>query len=65
MSTEGARTNWESQVMKPYEPISLQPIGSLKAEDRIAHAMEYIAGQIGQINAKLDRIAASFPVPKR
>ena len=36
----------------PYEPL-LGRGTKVPAEDRIAHALEYIASQLGQINAKL------------
>ena len=35
----------------------------LNAQYRIAHALEYIAAQLGQINQKLGTIEASFPKP--
>jgi hypothetical protein len=56
MSTEGAKERWEHKVSHPYEP-DLTTGGDPAV--RIANAMEYIAAQLGQINAKLDRVLKS------
>lgn len=45
---------------KPFVPLSSTQEGSTKVpatpEDRVAHALEFIASQIGEINAKLDGV---------
>jgi hypothetical protein len=51
MSTEGAKERWDHRVSKPF-----QPDANINERLRIANAMEYIAAQLGQINAKLDRL---------
>lgn len=51
MSTEGSKDRWAHMTSTPYQPVHVADAGL-----RIAHAMEYIAAQLGQINAKLDRV---------
>lgn len=51
MSTEGAKSRWEHMTNNPYQPVNVADSGL-----RVAHALEYIAAQLGQINAKLDRV---------
>jgi hypothetical protein len=53
MANESAHTKWSFMVAQSYQPV----LGSDPGE-RIAHALEYIAAHIGQINAKLDRLSA-------
>jgi hypothetical protein len=58
MSTEGASKRFQTRANAPFEPL-LQTTGQgidLDASLRIAHALEYIAAQLGQINEKLDHI---------
>jgi len=52
MSTEGTKARWDHMTSTPYQPVTQTG----DPGPRIAHAMEYIAAQIGQINAKLDRL---------
>jgi len=51
MSTEGSKARWEHMTSAPYTPVN-----TADSALRIAHALEYIAAQVGQINAKLDRV---------
>ncbi len=46
---------WNEAVIKPFE--RLDPITqAVTGESRAVHALEYIAAQLGQLNAKLDRL---------
>ena len=52
MTTEGAKERWEHMSSNPFQPdMTINESGQ-----RIANAMEYIAAQLGQINAKLERL---------
>jgi hypothetical protein len=51
MTTEGAKERWEHMVDRPFEPSA-----NIGPELRMANAIEYIAAQLFQINAKLDRL---------
>ena len=55
MSTEGFNQRWDRTVSNPYQPVPTADSGL-----RIAHALEYIAAQLGAINAKLDRLIEKF-----
>ena len=58
MSDEQARKVWEERMHKPFEPI-FTPSGKgidTDASLRMAHAFEYIAAQLGQINRKLTKL---------
>ena len=48
---------WNEQARKPFQPLNPNTQSS-KTEDRAAHALEYIAAQLGFINAKLDSLLA-------
>jgi hypothetical protein len=54
-----ARKRWEDRVRKPFEPIfTLSGKGiDTDAALRMAHAFEYIAAQLGEINRKLTKLA--------
>jgi hypothetical protein len=59
MSDENvARKLWKDRADKPFEPL-LTPSGKGVDTDaalRMAHAFEYIAAQLGEINRKLNRL---------
>ena len=58
--TEIAAERLRAALAGRFEP--LRPTtGEHDAELRIAHALEYIAIQIGEINRKLDRLAPEEP----
>jgi len=46
----------EPQKMPPFKPYA--PAPTTDSALRIAHAMEHIAAQLSEINAKLDRVIA-------
>jgi hypothetical protein len=50
MSDDIQRARMQHWASNPYQPVALEP------ELRVAHALEYIAAQMGQISAKLDRL---------
>ena len=46
---------WSKWAQKAYEPLAMAPEADTDAHDpRIAHASEYAAYQLGEINRKLD-----------
>jgi hypothetical protein len=51
MSTEGSEKRWQHMSTTPYQPVDMPD-----PEYRIAHALEYLASQLGQINVKLDQV---------
>jgi hypothetical protein len=58
MSEERARKDWEDRVRRPFEPL-FTPSGKgidTDAALRMAHAFEYIAAQLGEINRKLSKL---------
>jgi hypothetical protein len=55
MSDEGARKRWEQIISSPFIPATLAGT-NITNENRVANALEYIAAQLGQINAKLDKL---------
>jgi len=58
MAEEDARKRWQERVQTPYEPV-LSSTGKgieVDAMLRAAHALEYIAGQLGRINHNLDKL---------
>jgi len=55
MTTEGAKERWEYTVSQPYQP-DLNATTTADPAVRMANAMEYMAAQLGQISAKLDRL---------
>jgi hypothetical protein len=58
MSEEQARKLWEDQAQKPFEPIFTSSGKGIDTDAslRMAHAFEYIAAQLGQINRKLTKL---------
>ena len=60
MSEEQNRKRWEHMSSQPFVPPGIS--GTAIASDlRIAAALEYIASQLGQINAKLDVLTKEQP----
>lgn len=58
------KERWDRVASEPYSPV--QGAGANLQDNaavRIAHALEYIAAQLGQINAKLSIIAGEKPKP--
>jgi hypothetical protein len=58
MSDQDARKVWEDQVQKPFEPLLTSSGKGIDTDAalRMAHAFEYIAAQLGQINRKLTKL---------
>ena len=52
------RERWERTVAEPFVPANISGTTTLhvSAEYRVAAALEYIAGQLGQINLKLSKL---------
>jgi hypothetical protein len=57
MADDMARKRFDERMSQPFAPIGVVGAGSAKVEDRIANALEYIAAQMGQINATLKKLA--------
>lgn len=58
MLNDNSKERFEQSVSEPYSP-SRPSTGSGPETDatlRIAHALEYIAAQLGQINSKFDKL---------
>jgi hypothetical protein len=53
---ELAKQRWEQMVKGPFVPNHVNVGTQGTPEDRIANALEYIAVQLGEINAKLHRL---------
>ena len=54
------KEGWDRRKSEPYVPASVAAAKTgiaPTAENRVAHALEYIAAQLGEINAKLSVIA--------
>jgi len=53
-----SRERWERTVAEPFVPANISGATTLhvSAEYRVAAALEYIAGQLGQINLKLSKL---------
>ena len=53
-----SREQWERIVAEPFIPANISGTTTLhvSAENRVAAALEYIAGQLGQINMKLSKL---------
>lgn len=53
------RERWNARKSEPYVPAGVATqAGTMPGPDvRVAHALEYIAAQLGEINAKLTVIA--------
>ena len=62
---EQAAARFAARTSQPYQP-TMPSTGNLQTDHvvRIAHALEYIAAQLGQINSKLDAIVADYPKPR-
>ena len=58
MTDNTARGRFEHMLDNPYQPVT-----NAGADQRIAHALEYIAGHIGRISATLN--AQEVPVQAR
>jgi len=58
MSDDLTRERWERIVAEPFVPANISGATTLhvSAEYRVAAALEYIAGQLGQINMKLSKL---------
>jgi hypothetical protein len=58
MSDEDARKLWRERAGKPFEPLLTSSGKGIDTDAalRMAHAFEYIAAQLGQINRKLNRL---------
>lgn len=53
---------WASQ---PFLPDHLRENGSgTEVSERVAHALEYIAAQLGEISRKMDHIGSGFTASK-
>ena len=59
MSDEEARKRWGDQTRKPFEPIVAASGKGIDTDAalRMAHAFEYIAAQLGEVNRKLTKLA--------
>jgi hypothetical protein len=59
MSDGLSRERWERIVAEPFVPANISGATTLhvSAEYRVAAALEYIAGQLGQINLTLSKLA--------
>ena len=59
MSDEEARKRWADQARKPFEPVIAASGKGIDTDAalRMAHAFEYIAAQLGEINRKLTKQA--------
>ena len=59
MTEEADRKRWEELVGRPFVPANIGGINAahITAEYRVATALEYIAAQLDQINAKLKVLA--------
>ena len=55
MSTDAEKARYDHWVNSPYRPSTLGG-QSIDADLRAAHALECIAAQLGQINAKLSKL---------
>jgi hypothetical protein len=59
MSDEDARKRWADRARKPFEPVFTESGKGIDTDAalRMAHAFEYIAAQLGEINRKLTKLA--------
>lgn len=55
------QARWAKSVSEPYVPSAIKSGVTLSDQERIAQAVEYIAAQLGAINAKLDRLFPEAP----
>jgi hypothetical protein len=58
MSDLQSRESWERTAAQPFVPANIAGVSShhVSAEYRVAAALEYIAAQLGEINAKLSKL---------
>lgn len=56
-----AFSEWASQ---PFFPDHLGENGGTEVGVRVAHALEYIAAQLGEISRKMDHIGSGFTASK-
>ena len=64
MLNDNSKERFAQSVSEPYSP-SRPSTGSGPETDaalRIAHALEYIAAQLGQINSKFDKLTGKMDV---
>lgn len=59
MTEIGAKERFDHRMQQPYQPRAATPGYNATAEDRMAHSLEYIAFQLGEINARLKRAEES------
>jgi hypothetical protein len=57
-SKDIALSRWEHDKSRPFVPVSLGKGAADSPDLRIAHALEYIAAQMGEINVKLSGLLA-------
>ncbi len=65
MLNDQSRERYEQSVNEPFcPPRSVTTHSGIETDPalRIAHALEYIAAQLGQINLKIDRGAIDHPL---
>jgi hypothetical protein len=59
MSIEDER--WQHMANQPFKPSSQAANhAELQAALRVAHALEYIAAQLGMLNAKIDKLTGEL-----
>jgi len=52
---ENLKATFKERVSRPFEPLQVRLGGKdPPTDERIAHALEYIAAQLGEINRKID-----------
>jgi hypothetical protein len=58
MTEQDAHKRWEERVHRPFEPLFAVSGKGIDTDAalRMAHAFEYIAAQLGQINRKLTKL---------
>jgi len=58
MSEQQNREEWQHTAAQPFFPANISGLKGphVTAEYRVAAALEYIAAQLGQINAKLSKL---------
>lgn len=61
MAGADAFSEWASE---PFYPHHLRGNGGTEVGERIAHALEYIAAQLGEISRKMDHIGSGFSATK-
>jgi hypothetical protein len=58
MLNDTSKERFAQSVSEPYSPSRPEAGGGIEVDAalRIAHALEYIAAQLGQINSKIDKL---------